>query len=145
MPLSQFAIVESTLREGEQFCGANFSSDDRVEIAEALDSFGVEYIEVTSPCASPQSRRDCERLTRLGLQSKVLTHIRCHLEDAKVALDTSVNGINLFIGTSSLLRQFGHGKSINEIVDLVTEVITFIHEQSPQTELRFSSEDSFRS
>ncbi len=93
MPRSQFAIVESTLREGEQFCGANFSSDDRVEIAEALDNFGVEYIEVTSPCASPQSHRDCERLTRLGLRSKVLTHIRCHLEDAKVALDTSVNGI----------------------------------------------------
>lgn len=145
MPLNQFAIVESTLREGEQFCGANFSSDDRVEIAEALDNFGVEYIEVTSPCASPQSRRDCERLSRLGLRSKVLTHIRCHLEDAKVALDTSVNGINMFIGTSDLLRQFGHGKSINEIVDLVTEVITFIHEQSPETELRFSTEDSFRS
>jgi homocitrate synthase len=90
MPLNQFAIVESTLREGEQFCGANFSSDDRVEIAEALDNFGVEYIEVTSPCASPQSYRDCQRLTRLGLRSKVLTHIRCHLEDAKVALDTSV-------------------------------------------------------
>jgi homocitrate synthase len=145
MPINQFAIVESTLREGEQFCGANFSSDDRVEIASALDNFGVEYIEVTSPCASPQSRRDCERLSRLGLRSKVLTHIRCHLEDAKVALDTSVNGINMFIGTSSLLRQFGHGKSINEIVDLVTEVITFIHDQSPQTELRFSTEDSFRS
>lgn len=145
MPLNQFAIVESTLREGEQFCGANFSSDDRVEIAEALDSFGVEYIEVTSPCASPQSYRDCQRLSRLGLRSKVLTHIRCHLEDAKVALDTSVNGINMFIGTSSLLRQFGHGKTINEIVDLVTEVITFIHDQSPQTELRFSTEDSFRS
>jgi homocitrate synthase len=145
MPISQFAIVESTLREGEQFCGSNFSSDDRVEIAEALDNFGVEYIEVTSPCASPQSRRDCQRLSRLGLQSKVLTHIRCHLEDAKVALDTSVNGINMFIGTSDLLRQFGHGKSINQIVDLATEVITFIHEQSPQTELRFSTEDSFRS
>src|SRR4028118_487700 len=145
MPISQFAIVESTLREREQFCGANFSSDDRVEIAEALDNFGVEYIEVTSPCASPQSRRDCERLSRLGLRSKVLTHIRCHLDDAKVALDTGVNGINMFIGTSSLLRQFGHGKSINEILELATQVITFIHEQSPETELRFSTEDSFRS
>ncbi|NJM69787.1 MAG: homocitrate synthase [Scytonema sp. RU_4_4] len=145
MSLSQFAIVESTLREGEQFCLANFSSNDKVEIARALDNFGVDYIEVTSPCASPQSRRDCQRLTRLGLRSKVLTHIRCHLNDAKVALDTGVNGINMFIGTSSLLRQFGHGKSINEIVELATEVIIFIHEQSPETELRFSTEDSFRS
>ncbi|KAB8333152.1 homocitrate synthase [Scytonema tolypothrichoides VB-61278] len=145
MSLSQFAIVESTLREGEQFCLANFSSNDRVEIARALDNFGVDYIEVTSPCASPQSRRDCQRLTRLGLRSKILTHIRCHLNDAKVALDTGVNGINMFIGTSSILRQFGHGKSINQILELATQVITFIHKQSPETELRFSTEDSFRS
>ena len=144
MSLSQFAIVDSTLREGEQFCGANFSSNDKVEIAKALDNFGIEYIEITSPCASPQSHRDCERLARLGLRSKILTHIRCHLEDAKVALDTGVNGINLFFGTSILLSQFGHGKSINQIIELATEVIHFIHEQSPTTELRFSSEDSFR-
>jgi homocitrate synthase len=145
MSLSQFAIVESTLREGEQFYEANFSWDDKVEIARELDNFGVEYIEVTSPCASPQSYRDCKWLARLGLRSKLVTHIRCHLEDAKVALDTGVDGINMFIGTSSLLRQFGHGKSINEIIDLATEVITFIYQQSPQTELRFSTEDSFRS
>ncbi|HAG84230.1 MAG TPA: homocitrate synthase [Cyanobacteria bacterium UBA12227] len=145
MALNQFAIVESTLREGEQFYTANFSSNDKVQIATELDNFGVEYIELTSPCASPQSYRDCQQLTQLGLRTKVLTHIRCHLEDAKVALDTGVNGINMFMGTSSLLRQFGHGKSINELIDLVAEVATFIHYQSPQTELRFSPEDAFRS
>ncbi|MEQ8757746.1 MAG: homocitrate synthase [Coleofasciculus sp. G1-WW12-02] len=145
MSLSHFSIIETTLREGEQFCGANFSSQDRVEIARALDQFGVEYIEVTSPCASPQSRQDCQYLAQLGLHAKVLTHIRCHLEDAKIALETGINGIHLFFGTSSFLRQFGHGKSINQIVDRATEVITFIHNQSPETEIRFSTEDSFRS
>lgn len=145
MSLSQFSIIETTLREGEQFGDANFSSQDRVEIAQALDQFGVEYIEVTSPCASPQSRQDCQHLAQLSLHAKVLTHIRCHLDDAKIALDTGVNGINLFFGTSRFLRQFGHGKSINQILDLAADVITFIHEQSPETELRFSTEDSFRS
>ncbi|MEQ9238934.1 homocitrate synthase [Coleofasciculus sp. E2-BRE-01] len=145
MSLSQFSIIETTLREGEQFCGANFSSPDRIEIARALDQFGVDYIEVTSPCASPQSRQDCQHLAQLGLHAKVLTHIRCHLEDAKVALDTGVNGIHLFFGTSSFLRQFGHGKSINQIIDRARDVISFIHDQSPETELRFSTEDSFRS
>ncbi|MBO1351494.1 MAG: homocitrate synthase [Hormoscilla sp. GUM202] len=145
MSLTEFAIVETTLREGEQFFSANFSGKDKIEIARVLDDFGVEYIEVTSPSASPQSRLDCQGLAQLGLQAKVLTHIRCHLEDAKVALDTGVDGINMVIGTSRLLRQYSHGKSIEKIIDLATEVITFIHEQSPQTELRFSTEDSFRS
>ena len=143
--LSKLAIVDSTLREGEQFYKSNFSVGDKVEIARGLDEFGVEYIEVTSPTASPQSYQDCKNLAQLGLQAKVVTHIRCHLEDAKIALDTNVDGINLFIGTSQLLRQFSHGKSIDQIIDIATEVITFIHQQSPQTELRFSTEDSFRS
>ena len=56
MSLEQFNIIESTLREGEQFVGANFTSDDKLRIAEALDEFGVEYIELTSPLASPQMK-----------------------------------------------------------------------------------------
>ncbi len=145
MLLSKLAIIDSTLREGEQSCYANFSSEDKIEIARELDAFGVEYIELTSPCASPQSFKDCQLLAQLGLQSKVLTHIRCNLDDAKKALDTGVNGINIFMATSPLLRQFGHGKEIDQVIDMASEVISFIHQQSPETELRFSTEDSFRS
>ena len=145
MLLSKLAIVDSTLREGEQFFKSNFSTADKFEIAGELDKFGVEYIEVTSPTVSPQSYQDCQNLTQLGLQAKIVTHIRCHIEDAKIALDTGVDGINLFMGTSKLLRQFGHGKSIDEVINIATEVITFIHQQNPQVELRFSTEDSFRS
>ena len=145
MSLTEFAIIESTLREGEQFVGADFSSDDKVEIARALAAFGVEYIELTSPCASPQSRLDCKRVAQLELRSKVLTHIRCHKEDASIALETGVNGIDVVIGTSSYLRQFSHGKAIDEIIDLSEEVLTFVRTQAPDIELRFSTEDSFRS
>ena len=42
-------IVESTLREGEQFAGAHFTPADKQAIALALDHFGVPYIEITSP------------------------------------------------------------------------------------------------
>ena len=49
------------------------------------------------------------------------------------------------MGTYKLLRKFGHGKSLDEVINIATEVITFIHQQNPQVELRFSTEDSFRS
>ena len=101
MSLESFHIIESTLREGEQFVGANFTTDDKVRIARALDEFGVEYIELTSPSASPQSFSDACTIAKLGLKAKVVTHIRCHIEDAKKALDTGVQGIDLVIGTSS--------------------------------------------
>ena len=145
MLFNKLAIIDSTLREGEQSCYANFSSEDKIEIAKELNAFGVEYIEVTSPCASPQSYKDCHILANSGFNSKILTHIRCNLDDAKKALDTGVNGINIFMATSPLLRKFGHGKEINQVIDLASEVISFIHQQSPEIELRFSTEDSFRS
>ena len=65
MPVDQFAIIDSTLREGEQFSNAHFTTADKVEIAMALDAFGVEYIECTSPVASPQSLTDLKTL-KLG-------------------------------------------------------------------------------
>ena len=145
MPINDFAIIESTLREGEQFVGADFSTDDKIEIAHSLANFGVEYIELTSPCASPTSLTDCTLISNLDINAKVLTHIRCHMEDAKVALDTGVDGIDVVIGTSSYLRDFSHGKSIQEIIDLAQTVLTYIREQNPTIELRFSTEDSFRS
>jgi homocitrate synthase len=145
MPLDKFNIIESTLREGEQFVGANFSTTQKMKIAYALDGLGVEYIELTSPHASPQSLSDAKIISDLGLKARILTHIRCAKEDAKVALDTGVDGLDVVIGTSSYLRQFSHGKSIDEIIDLAADVLGYVRAQAPHIELRFSTEDSFRS
>lgn len=145
MSLDHYYIIDSTLREGEQFVNAQFTTEQKIRIARALDEFGVEYLELTSPMASPGSLEDCRTIARLGLKARILTHIRCHKEDAQVALDTGVDGVDVVIGTSSKLRQFSHGKSIDEIIDLAAEVLTFIRSQAPGIELRFSTEDSFRS
>lgn len=143
MPVDQFAIIDSTLREGEQFAKTNFSTGQKVEIALALDDFGVEYIELVSPSASPNSFRDARIIAGLNLKLKVLTHTRCHLEDAKLAVETGVSGIDILFGTSSILREFSHGKDIEYIIESAREVVTYI--QSQGVEVRFSSEDSFRS
>jgi homocitrate synthase len=65
------------------------------------------------------------------------------MDDAKLAVDTGVSGIDILFGTSSLLREFSHGRDIEAIVEAAREVITYI--QSQGIEVRFSSEDSFRS
>jgi homocitrate synthase len=143
MSLDQFAIIESTLREGEQFANSFFTPDQKVEIARLLDAFGVEYLELTSPAASPQSRIDCARIAGLGLKAKILTHVRCQMEDAKLAVDTGVDGIDVVFGTSSYLREFSHGKDIPYIIERAIEMVEYVKSQG--LEARFSSEDSFRS
>ncbi len=42
--VSRFKIIESTLREGEQFANAFFDTAKKIEIARALDEFGVVYV-----------------------------------------------------------------------------------------------------
>ncbi|CEI62592.1 unnamed protein product [Fusarium venenatum] len=174
---NNFKIIESTLREGEQFANAYFDTETKIKIAKALSDFGVEYIELTSPLASPQSRKDCEEICKLGLKAKILTHVRCtfpfdaiqpeptltlaQMEDAKVAVETGVDGVDVVIGTSQYLREHSHGKDMAYIKESAIEVIRYIkrfvlppysrkstlltESFSQGKEVRFSSEDSFRS
>lgn len=98
---------------------------------------------MTSPAASEQSRNDCTVISNLGLKAKILTHVRCHMDDAKLAIDTGVDCLDVVIGTSSFLREFSHGKDMEYITKQAIEVITYI--KSKGLEVRFSTEDSFRS
>ena len=143
MSLENFSIIESTLREGEQFVNTFFTPDQKIEIARMLDEFGVEYLELTTPQASPQSERDCIAIAHLGLRAKIVTHTRCTLSDVRRAVETGVDGVDVVIGTSSQLRNFSHGKSVPEIIELAQEVFTFLKSQN--VEMRFSTEDSLRS
>ncbi|KAJ6188753.1 hypothetical protein N7519_003661 [Penicillium mononematosum] len=125
--VSRFQIIESTLREEEQFANAFFDTAKKIEIAKALDDFGVDYIELTSPCASEQFS-----LTFAAI-----------CDDARIAVETGVDGVDVVIGTSSYLREHSHGKDMTYIKNAAIEVIEFV--KSKGIEIRFSSEDSFRS
>ena len=143
MSYRDWHIIDSTLREGEQFALSRFSLADKVEIARALDAFGVEYLELTTPVASPESRRALETVAGLGLNAKILTHTRANLSDAKLAAECGVDGIDILFGTSSELRAFSHGRGVADIIDESLAVIRYVKSQG--LNVRFSSEDTFRS
>lgn len=114
-----------------------------IEIAKMLDEIGVDYIELTSPVASEKSHSDCFTISNLGLKAKILTHIRCNIDDAKLAIDTGVNGVNIAIGASSFLQEFSHDMNMDEIIRRAIDLITYV--KSKGLETRFTAEDTFRS
>ena len=65
------------------------------------------------------------------------------MDDARIAVETGVDGVDVVIGTSSFLREFSHGKDMTYITKTAIEVINFV--KSKGIEVRFSTEDSFRS
>jgi homocitrate synthase len=143
MALGSWKLIDTTLREGEQFARASFRTEDKIEIARALDTFGIEYVEVSSPAASPQSQRDCAAIVKLGLGARVITHSRCVVDDVRAALDTGVRAIGFFFATSRILRQSSHGRSIQQIIDAMGPPLELA--LSAGLEVRFSAEDAFRS
>jgi homocitrate synthase len=143
IPIQEFHFIDSTLREGEQFRETHFSIDDKREIAQLLDAFGVEYLELSTPVASPQSADAIRALADMNRNFRLLTHVRANMEDAKLAVDCGVDGVDVYIGTSTYMRQYSHGKSLEQIIELGQEVVEYLNSQGMET--RFSTEDTFRS
>jgi len=136
------AILDSTLREGEQFAGAFFSLEQRLTIARLVDAVGVTFIEVPSPIVSPETRHAIQALCDLNLRARIITHVRCAEADVQAALNTPVFGLNLFYGTSTQLRTFSHGRRIEQILSDAVPLIS--HIRAAGRYVRFSAEDAFR-
>jgi isopropylmalate/homocitrate/citramalate synthase len=58
--------------------------------------------------------------------SNLLSDVRCDMRDAKLAVETGVDGLDVVIGTSSFLREHSHGKDMAYITKTALEVIEYI-------------------
>ncbi len=141
--MRSLAILDSTLREGEQYAGAFFTFEQRLKIARLLDALGVTFIEISSPISSPGAKQTVRALCESGLNAHIVAHVRCVEFDVQAALDTPVFGLNLFYGTSAELRTFSHGRRIDR---MLAETIPLIQRiRAAGRYVRFSAEDAFRS
>ena len=78
MSKEKIYIFDTTLRDGAQTQGVDFSIDDKEKIAQALDSLGVDYIEAGWPGANPTDTEffnkkhnfKNSRLTAFGMTKK---------------------------------------------------------------------------
>lgn len=141
--MRSLAMLDSTLREGEQFAKTFFSLEQRLAIARQLDALGVPFIEVPSPGVSPDTQQAVQALCALDLRAHIVAHVRCVEADVAAALDSPVYGLNLFFGTSNELRTHSHGRRIDQIT---TEAVPLIRRvRAAGRYVRFSAEDAFRS
>jgi len=98
-------IYDTTLRDGSQGEGINFSAADKLRIAEKLDTFGVHYIEGGWPGSNP---KDMEFFK----QAK-----RRKFKNAKVAAFSMTRRKGVAVETDDLMRQ---------ILEAETPVVTIV-------------------
>ena len=71
MSKEKIYIFDTTLRDGAQTQGVDFSIDDKLKISKALDDLGVDYIEGGWPGANPTDTEFFQK--KISLNNSVLT------------------------------------------------------------------------
>ena len=135
-------IFDTTLRDGEQAPGIALSADDKVRIAEALDDYGVDYIEAGFAVSSDIERDTIRRIEDLGLHAQVLSLARSVRKDIDAVADTGVDYVHTFIGTSPLHRDFKLKMSKEQIIERAVDTVEYAKERG--LEVQFSCEDATR-
>lgn len=139
-------FLDTSLRDGEQTPGVNFSIKEKVAIARQLEKWGISAIEAGFPAASPDSFTAVQKIAKVitkcsvtGLARSVKSDIDACYEALK---DAKFPQIHVFIATSPIHREYKLKKSKEEILEAITEHVTYARSKFDIVE--FSPEDASR-
>ncbi len=128
-------IYDTTLRDGAQAEGVNFSLEDKVRIAKKLDEFGIDYIEGGWPYANPKDSMFFQRVAKAGLEnSKLVAFGSTRRVNKKVEEDPQVealiksgaDSITIFGKSWDLHVKEALRTSLEENLRMVYETVQFL-------------------
>jgi 2-isopropylmalate synthase len=77
MKKERIYLFDTTLRDGQQTPGVDFSVEDKIAIAGMLDAFGIDYVEGGYPGANPtdtaffkRKRTACAKFVAFGMTKR---------------------------------------------------------------------------
>lgn len=101
-------VHDTTLRDGEQQAGVVFSTDEKVEIAAALDGIGVDRIEAGMVAVSAEDRTAIRTIIASKPRAEVWTIVRSLSKDVALAVECGVHGVGvILLGNDQYCRVFG--------------------------------------
>lgn len=139
-------FLDTTLRDGEQTPGVNFSVKEKIAIAKQLEKWGIASIEAGFPAASPDSfeavRQIAEAMTTTAV-SGLARSVKADIDACYEALkDAKYPQCHVFIATSPIHREYKLKKTKEEILDIIKEHVTYARSKFDVVE--FSPEDATR-
>lgn len=124
---SRVLIFDTTLRDGEQSPGATMTHAEKLEIAEMLDTMGVDIIEAGFPIASEGDFAAVSEIAKRAKRSVICGLARAKPGDIERAWEAVKHAqlprIHTFIGTSPSHRAIT-GMSLDEMADSIHETVT---------------------
>ncbi|VVB91282.1 putative homocitrate synthase AksA [uncultured archaeon] len=135
-------ICDVTLRDGEQTPGVVFTRDEKIAIAEKLDSIGIEVIEAGFPVVSKTEEDIVREIAHLGLDARICCLARSVAKDIDVALRCDVDFVSIFIATSDLHLKYKYHKTFEEAESCALDVLDYAKDHG--LTVRFAAEDATR-
>ena len=106
----QIKIFDTTLRDGEQMAGVNLNTQEKTEVAKALEKLGADYIEAGFAISSDGDFESINEISKAVKNSHIVSLARCDKHDidrAYEALRPAVAPrIHVFIATSDIHLQY---------------------------------------
>lgn len=151
MPNKRIQIFDTTLRDGEQVPGCQLNTDEKIEVARALEALGVDVMEVGFPISSPGDFKSVEKIAGIIQNSTVCALSRAVEKDIEVAAEAIRNAarprIHTGIGTSDshifnklkTTREdvIGRGVAAVKFAKRFVEDVEFYAEDAGRTENEF--------
>jgi len=141
-------IFDTTLRDGEQSPGCSMNIDEKLRVAHALATLGVDIIEAGFPIASPGDFEAVHRIAKevhgpkiAGLARAAQRDIERAGEAVRPAGDRA--RIHTFIATSPIHMEAKLRMSPDQVLERAVEAVKLARSLAPEVE--FSAEDAGRS
>ena len=135
-------IFDTTLRDGEQTPGVALTVDEKMQIAQKLNNLGVDKIEVGFPASSKGEIESARKINSLDLDSTLVGLARSLKGDIDSVIDSDLDYVHTFIGTSPLHRDYKLKMSKEKIIDTAVSAVEYAKDHCLTVE--FSAEDGTR-
>jgi len=123
--LPRIQINDSTLRDGEQAPGVAFTLAERMEIARALESSGVDEIEAGSPAMGAQEIEEIRAIAGSLTTARAFAWCRMTRPDVDAALRAGVHCVNLSIPVSTIQMQAKLGLAPEQLLARIHDVVSY--------------------
>ncbi|THA29975.1 pyruvate carboxyltransferase [Streptomyces sp. A1277] len=124
----RIAVVDTTLRDGEQAPGNAMQPDDKVEMARRIEELGVDVVEAAFPASSPRdfeaTRLIAQELKRARLATFSRT-MRSDIETAVEAAGTDNHEVQLVATGSDIHLTHKRGITRQQSIDEITDSVAF--------------------
>jgi len=122
-------IFDTTLRDGEQVPGCQLNTVEKIEVAKALETLGVDIIEAGFPISSPGDFQSVVEISKAVIQPTICALTRAVKNDIEVAAESLKFAknprIHTGIGTSYLHITHKLNSNQEEIITRAVEAVKY--------------------